>query len=256
VNVKSLTLLCTALLACSAFAQIKPEEEQIQTAFAGLRVHPGLQITMDGTQKIGDNTTTFKTIAYWFQDIEDGRPMTKLEMLGYVNGTEKFRIVGDGITLWAYDEARNEYSASRYGTYKDGQPTAYVNDLLSSLRSLVKGQSSFVGRMLGEVYGGEEARYTTWLPGTNIENTGAVVRYVLGNPVHRSLEFWYTSMPPNMVLNHIDYFDEVSFGDQNRDLDWTITLLSFDLALTDTSFQFIPPTGSRAVAGVRPVTGG
>src|SRR5207248_523774 len=106
VNVKSIAFVCLCLAASSAFAQIKPEEKPIQQAFASLRVHPGLQITLDGTQKIGDTTTSMKSVTTWFQDVEDGRPMTKMEMLGFVNGNERFRVVGDGITLWAYDDRR------------------------------------------------------------------------------------------------------------------------------------------------------
>ena len=254
---KPFYLGCLILSATSsAFAQIKDAEQPIQQAFASLRGHPGLQITLDGMQKIGDVETPFKTVAYWFQDIEDGRPMSKVEVQSFVNGIQTFRIVGDGVTLYSYDKTRNEYSSSRYGSFRNAQPGGYVNTLLSSLKSLLKGQSEYAGRLLNETYGGDVSRYTTWVPGTAVENTGEVVRYVLGNPVHRNLEFWYAFVAPNTLLNHIDYFDSVNMGVQTREISWTITLQSFDVALDDASFSFVPPAGARAIAGVRVVTGG
>jgi outer membrane lipoprotein-sorting protein len=256
VNVKSIVLVCFSLLACAAFAQIKPEEQPIQQAFVGLRAHAGLQITQTGTSQIGTTETHFKSVTTWFQDVEDGRPMAKLEMLIYLNDVESFRIVGDGTTVYAYDEQRNEYSASRYGNYAGAQPASYVNSLLASVRSVLKGQTVYPGRLVSEVYGGEGARYTSWIPGTTVENTGAIVRYVLGNPVHRSFEFAYTNVPPNVVLNSIDYFDHVDMGGATRDVNWSISVLSFDLALGDVTFTFVPPAGARSVVGVRPVTGG
>src|SRR5262249_7329177 len=150
---------------------------------------------------VGATDTNIKATATWFQDVEDGRPMAKVQLVVVMNNLEIYRIIGDGITLYSYDERRNEYSASRYGNYAGAQPSDYVNALLSSVRSQLQGQSAYPGRLLSEVYAGEDARYTSWIPGTAIENTGAIVRYVLGNPVHRSLEFNYTNVPPTVVIN-------------------------------------------------------
>ena len=239
-----------------AVAQIKPEEQSIQQAFEGLRAHPGLQVTLTGETTIGTNETALKSVTTWFQDVEDGRPMSKLEMVIYVNNIETYRIVGDGTTLYAYDEQRNEYSSTRYGNYNGAQPANYVNALLASTRSMLQGQAAYPGRLLSEVYAGDDARYTTWVPGAAIENTGAIVRYTLGNPVHRSMEFDYTNVPPNVILNSISYFDHVDLGATSRDVNWNIALQSFDVVLTDANFSFTPPAGARAVVGVRPVTGG
>ena len=244
-----LALACVALIASSAFGQIKPEEQSIEQAFEGLRPHPGLQITHTGSTHVGPSELTFKSISTLFQDVEDGRPMIKVEMVIFVNDLEIYRIVGDGVTLYAYDERRNQYSASRYGTYNGAQPAAYINSLLSTLRSLLQGNAVFPGRIFSEVYAGEDARYTSWIPGTAVENTGTIVRYVLGNPVHRSLEFSYSNIPPNVVLNSIEYFDHVDLGAVSRDNDWTITLQSFDLALSDVTFSFVPPAGATFRGG-------
>ena len=182
--------------------------------------------------------------------------MAKIEMLITLNDVEIYRIVGDGVTLFAYDERRNEYSASRYGNYANAQPASYVNTLLASVRSLLQGQNVYAGRLISEVYAGEGSRYTSWIPGAFVENTGAIVRYTLGNPVHRSFEFGYTNVPPNVVLNTIDFYDHVDRGSVSRDINWQMTLTSFDVALSDVTFSFAPPSGARAVVGVRPVTGG
>ena len=256
VNVKSLLSITLSAVACSAFAQIKTEEQPIQQAFDGMRVHPGLQITLTGTTTVGTTEKTIKSVTNWFQDVEDGRPMAKVSMVVSLNDIEVFKIVGDGTTLYMWDEQRNEYSSSRYGNYSGPQPAAYVNDLLSSTRSALKGQAAYPGRMLSEVYAGEAARYTSWIPGISVEDTGAIVRYMLGNPVHRSLEFNYSNIAPNVILTTIDYFDHVDLGAVARDTTWTITLQSYDLALSDSSFTFVAPAGARAVVGVRPVTGG
>lgn len=237
-----------------ALAQIKPIEQPIQDGFALLRTHPGLQVTLDGTQQIGaDPATTLRTVTYWFQDVEGGRPMAKVEMLGYVNGVQTFVMVGDGITLWAYDLTRNEYSASRYGEFNGNQPADYVNALLNTMRSMIKGQAAYPVRLLSETYAGENARYTTWLPGTAIVDTGTSIRYAMGNPLRRQLDFTYN---PGPGISKITYFDEVYFGAAARDINWTLTPVSSDVAPAGSSFTFVPPDSARSVAGVRPVTGG
>lgn len=253
---KSAVLVLGTLLAAISLGQIKPSEEPIQHAFEAYRAHGGLQATLEGTQQIGEDTTTFKTVAFWFQDIEDGRPMSKVEIVGYVNGQMTYRFVGDGTTAWTYDPVRNEYSSARYGNYSGAQPANYVNALFSSLKPLMRGQAGYPLRLLSESYSGEQARYTTWLPGTAVENTGDVVRYMLGNPVHRRLEFWYSYIAPATQLTKVDYFDEVSFGGTPRTINWTMKMVSFDIALDEANFKFVPPAGARAVVGVRPITAG
>lgn len=255
-TVKSVLLTGLLLSACSAFGQIKPVEQPIQQGFETLRAHPGLQITLDGTQQIGNDQTTFRTVTYWYQDVENGRPMAKVEMIGYVNSNATFIMVGDGVTLYTYDMVRNEYASSRYGTYSGNQPQDYVNALLESMRSIIKGQTAYPVRLLLEVYAGEAARYTTWLPGGSIEDTGTAIRYSLGNPVTRTLTFSYNFVAPYQNITQISYFDEVYFASIARDINWTITPLSSDTAPTGANFQFVPPNNATAVAGVRPVTGG
>lgn len=215
-----------------------------------------MQITLDGTEQIGDKITTLRTVAYWFQDIEDGRPMSKLEISGYVDGTRTFRIVGDGTTAWAYDMVRNEYTANRYGNFSGAQPPTYVNALFSTLKSVIRGQHAYPLRLLTETYSGEVARYTTWAPGTTVEDNGQTVRYELGDPVRRRLEFWYHPLVPNTVIDHVDFYDKVSLGSRTREITWSMTISSFDIALEEDPFTFVPPAGSRAVSGLRPVTGG
>ena len=256
VNLKLAVLGSLVLSAAVAFGQIKPAEQPIQQGFTTLRGHAGLTLTLDGTQKIGtDPATTFKTVTYWFQDVESGRPMAKVEMLGYVNGSATFLLVGDGVTLWAYDMVRNEYSTSRYGAFNGAQPADYVNALLNTMRSMIKGQAAYPVRLLSETYAGENARYTTWVPGTAIVNTGTDIQYSLGNPVWRRMDFSYNYVAPYMNITQIAYFDEVYFANQARDINWTLTPLSSDTAPAGSNFSFVPPNSARAVTGVRPVTG-
>lgn len=255
-RVKCIVLGALVVLSAFAGAQIKLQEQPIQEGFNTLRAHPGLKLTLDGAEQVGASITPFTTTAYIFQDIEDGRPMAKVEVIGTSNGAQTFRIVGDGTTLWIYDTARNMYSATRYGNYRGAQPDGYLNNLLSALKSMVKGQAAYPVRMLMEVYGGENARYTTWMPGTAIEDTGSVIRYMLGTPVRRRLEFTYQYVAPYQNVRQIDYFDEISFQTATRDVTWTLTPTSFDLVLPDANFTFTPPAGSRTIVGVRSVTVG
>jgi hypothetical protein len=243
-------------LTAISFAQIKPAEQPIQEGFSTLRGHPGLKVSLEGSQQIGDRITPFTTTAYWFQDVEDGRTMAKLEMVVTWNGSQSFRVVADGVTLWIYDNNRREYSATRYGNYNGAQPDGYANSLLAAVKSIAKGQCAYPIRLLSEVYGGEQPRYTTWIPGTAIEDTGSIVRYMLGTPVRRRLEFSYMYVAPYMNIRQIDYFDEISFQDASREITWTLVPTSFDLILGDANFAFIPPAGSRSVVGVRSVTVG
>jgi hypothetical protein len=232
-------------------AQITPAEQPIQAALEALRGRAGVQLTMTGTETLGAANTTFQVDAFWFQAVEDGRPMSKVELRGWVNGVSTFRIVGDGTTLWAHDLGRNLYSADRYGNYSGAQPLDYLARLFASLGTVTRGRTAYPGRLLAETYAGEQARYRTWLPGAAIESNSSVVRYTLGNPERRRIEFYYTGSN----LNRVDFYDATPIGEAVREISWSMTVTPFDVALSEPAFQFVPPAGARPVVGLRPVTG-
>lgn len=251
-----LVLACLGFTAATALSQVAPAEQPIQSALTGLRTHAGLQVVLSGTQSAGEASETFTTTLYWFESIEDGRPVVRVEVVGDKNAAEVFRIVGDGVTLWAYDARRNEYSATRYGNYRGAQPENYVNALLGALGSMIEGRSALPVRLLNQVYGGESARYRSWLPGATPVNSGISVLYQLGSPVRRRLEFRYTGVDPAVLIDSIDYYDRVELGSIVRETTWQISPLSLDAVPAEANFSFVPPAGSRAIAGVRPVTTG
>lgn len=243
-------------LCAPALGQVSLAEEPIQRALEALRSRPGVRLELIGSETVGSTTIPFSINAMWFQSTEDGKPMSKVEMIGTRNGQTLFRLVGDGTTLWAWNARRNEYIASRYGSYRGVQSENYLVTLFNSLGSLVNGHASLPARLLAETYGGEAAMYRTWMPGVTAENTGALVRYQLSTPVRRRYEFWYSEVTPYLQLDRVEYFDTIYFGATRREVAWTMSVTALDLVLDEQTFAFTPPTGSRAVVALRPVSGG
>lgn len=244
------------LVACASIAQSPAPDQTIQTMFDGIRAHPGLRLTLTGIEAVGDASTPYNAVATWFQSVEDGRPVTRFEMIGTRNSVPQFRIVGNGTTLWAWNAVRNEHVAARYGNYRGSQPTDYMSRFFSALDTMVDGHAGYLARLLSETYSGEAAHYRTWMPGTTAIDTTQAIQYMLGVPIRRRMEFWYSEVAPGVRLDKIEYFDSKPVGFVSREIEWTLTPQSFDIILPDANFEFVPPAGSRPLAGLKPVTGG
>ena len=259
--------VCVALsLGALASAQLNSVEEQnLDAAFAYFTdpvvgAYAGMKLQMDGTQQIGESIETFSTTVYWFNGIQDGRPMALISAYGFGNGQPLFQIVGNGTTLWAHDIRRNEYMASRYGNYEGAQPETYTATLFKTLQSLIKGRSSPGVRFLNEVFGWEmrpSQFYRSWMPGVRPVDDGTTFRYQLGDPVRRRLSFDYSLVGGGKrLLTRINYFDQTNLGNDYRLVDWKIDITPLNTVPEGVTFAYTPPIGARPISGIRPVTGG
>lgn len=204
-----------------------------------------------------------------------------LEALEYRGGSTTQRVVGDGVSLWAYSYSRNEYSASLYGAFAGPQPPTYRSNLLVSLQLHLAGVWGYAGRVLREIYGGEMAQYSQWVLRAREDivqqgspplrdalvpsrvYTGNPVRqyvvYTLGNPARRSIAFEriWTTRPggsDGWLLSRIFIAEYQRLGAKDRLVDVAIELYP-NMVPTSADFTFRPPQGSKPVSGPRPIGG-
>jgi hypothetical protein len=258
-------------------AQTQTPTQRIQEAMTPLRDYNAAWIQVSGTETLGTVQTPIQTDIYW------DTPTTKsfVEILSQNNGVINQRLVGDGVSLWAYSPARNEYSANIYGAYTGPQPQTYRSNLLSSITHLLKGTSAYGGRLLNEVYGGEAALYRSWVPingeptvyengttytnplngrqYTSIPTQRDFIVYELGNPLRRAVIFerlWgpLRSGVDGWKLASVSVAEYARLGNRDRFIDVRVIFNGGGIPTT-ANFSFQPPAGSKSLTGPRPVGG-
>lgn len=205
----------------------------------------------------------------WFRVRSEGeREIAELELRQFRDSRPTRRIVGDGVTRWAYDFARNEYSASRYGSDSGAQPERYLDRLLQRFDSLLPSPEAGLGRLLKDAYGGELARASDWLPAAE----PVCLAVATPDPVDSSRMYvptadrWYILSYRPGVRNRsvcfeisVDPYTNVprltSIYGAERMADTKTVLSSWQIALQTTvipdgaNFQFLPPANARPIVG-------
>jgi hypothetical protein len=168
------------------------------------------------------------------------------------------RVVADGVTIWSYNQNRNEYSSAIYGRYAGPQPQDYRDQALNALNaSVTSGIGSYMARLVQQTYGGVSATYRHWIapstyptPQPTIDANG--VHYWLGPQAQprRTLDFFI----PGQDLQSIVYREANPAG---VPVDAVIVPhTEADLLTQPGLFIFQPPAGAKPVAFAKPVTGG
>lgn len=278
--------LSPALIALVCLANGQSGTQRIQDTLVLLRGSATAWIKLDGTECAGGIATPIGTDIYFVSQVGGVQEKLVLESLDYYGGLRQ-RIVGDGISLWAYEPQRNQYSASRYGAYNGNPPADYRTNLLSSFELNLKGTAAYAGRLLREVYGPGGARYRDWLPpspdwgagGSSwpkvFENGQVYVEPILGKTYRsgttaqgdyvyvvyqaagqKSLVFeLFKSTGQTLYRLNIIYIAEKNrVSNRDRVIDAKLVFYP-DMVPGSASFVFQPPAGSRAVASPKPVGG-
>lgn len=205
----------------------------------------------------------------WFRIRSEGeREIAELELRQFRDNLPTRRIVGDGVTRWAYDFTRNEYSASRYGSDAGAQPERYLDRLLQRFDALLPSPEAGLGRLLKDAYGGEMARLSDWLPSAE----PVYLAVATPDPVDSSRMYvptadrWFIlSYRPGLRNRSICFevsIDPYTFVPRltsiygaERTADTKTVLSTWQIALHTTvipdgaNFRFLPPVNARPIVG-------
>lgn len=174
--------LTTLALAGSASGQTTVStgpEILVREAYENQRTNADLMVEMRSTDTIGSVSVPIHAILYWRLSTDSrtnltSRAQAELDIYQTTNSGDSLimRIVGDGVSLYRYDVARREMSATTYGFYGTTPPGNYSGSdapkLLAQLRTATPGLTAYLVRLLDELnpagvnYGD---RYADWLPG-------------------------------------------------------------------------------------------
>jgi hypothetical protein len=265
-------LLCLASWGAASAQSGTPGERLVQSAFDALRPNTSIWLRQFGTDAIGGRGYTFILDTFWYSNFDAyGQPIGKLECLETRDGIFYSRIVGDGLTLWAFNAQRNEYASTNYGAINSKtQPAGYMQSLMQGFGTHAKGQTIHPARLIREVYSGGMALYRQWLIGANeqVVQGGASfddpvlgnVRTYASNPAETYVVFWTGGSSPNrslafkLVQNSSSGAWELSkiyFADTNklssgtRLAEWEMEIYKVQPSVGN--FIFVPPNNAKPI---------
>ena len=249
-----LALLCAGSLVC---AQVEITQEaaraKLQSVWSTLRDEPQLALLLDGTEKIGAKTVPISAHGYWktgiIEGVRDGWLQVETSRKGYLTDLA----VGDGTTFWAFNPAKNEYSARLYGSYGGAIPESAVRNLLGFASSRLAGLGDPIARLLRETYSGTDALYRSWLPNSKVLVGSTWIQYRFKDPVERLFTFeWQHNDTTGLDdLVSITGYESRVVGGTLRELNWVLAVKRDDLSLSPATFAFTPPVGARPVSAGR-----
>lgn len=230
-------------------------QERALQALGALRAQDALSVSVVGREEVGRTVSTFSVLMNLKREVRSGHPTWLLEARTAVNGVVRTRTVGDGVFFWHYWTASNTYSTSVYGDPNGGaQPAAALSRLLRRTTLRSTGAAGFVARLLEEVHDPVlRTEWRPWLPLATVRLEGDQVVCTAATPIPATLV--YTFLPttstlglPAWNLTQVDYLGETTVSGQVRRVSWTATIFAGQIS-EDANFQFVPPAGSRPVAG-------
>jgi hypothetical protein len=271
-----LAIACLSTTVALAQSPVDTNEQRIYNAYVRLRANDTLFVQVTGYEAIGSHQKGFNNSLYWSH--EAAPTSTKTELQEFIDGVQIRRVVGDGNSLWSYDLKRKEYAASIYGNYTDTPGQNYERTLLGLLNGTARGTSSYIARLVREVYQpGDTAGYRSWAPGyvptqlTTVTNDPIVSTRVYAPSssnvyiaygtdqatTNRSLvfELTYNSIDDDYDLTHVFYAERSGQGPTARLTDWTMDVVPSPTTDPENFVPYPAETMStwRPVVGSRPV---
>jgi len=276
----ALTVGALFLVSASGYAQaLSPSELEVDAAFKRLRPEPSALLRLVGAEYFGSTTTPIQSDLFWNRPALSTAQDMRIELLEARNAVWTRRVVADSRHVWGVDLVKNTYSTARYGTYTGNKPNDYEANGLQSVGILASGDSSWLARMVREVWGGTDALYRPWIPAsTNRAEFTVAGGATYADPVVNTRAYASSStkkfhiywlqkagVPVRSVTFELDenqatatwnltavYFsDRVNKGAIQRLVDWKATVYTGTLPAAG-NFTFTPSVGARAIAGPRP----
>lgn len=257
------------MIAALAIALDPTGADLISDALRNLRMSPGISISIDGLETIGNRSGKTRIDIAYFEQTQNSRLWAWGEMAESANGYLVKRTVGDGLTFWSWSPARNEYLSAVYGSYGKENPKDYKNNLFQSLATVAMGPAAYGVRLVREVYGGDSAGFREWLPGATTEvltrgmapfkdaitgqpyaadDTHDYIVQELGDPVRRCMTFERTKDDQGTWrLTTVFVADITRVGRETKVSNYTIRIQPGDQPAAWATFRFVPPSGAKAL---------
>jgi len=276
---RTATLLISLISTVTAFGQATtPASDAVKWAFQNLNDDRSIRVRLTGTDTLGSTETTLAGELYWWLSEPiggRGEISAKVEFTDYRNGTLVQRAVGDGRAFFNYSPQRNNYWVTSYGTHGPTQPQRYLVNLVDDFTSAMKGSSTYLARLLREVY--VVNGFRAWVPGglerlVNVigepvpdpviptrvyvaTDTTQYAMFWIGSPARKSIVFELTlgSGSPQEI-SRIYFAEKSTLGGQARLVDWTSEVFT-NFTPAAESFVFTAPSNAKPVVGPRPNIG-
>ena len=222
----------------------------IDGALAELASHNSFTVVLIGKETDGDVETGIRIDLAYSHSFVGGKPVAQIELLNIRGNDLVSRIAGDGDRMWTYYVAKNQYSSSEYGTgeYLGRERTR----LFQVLAKRSDGAQTFISRLLIDTFAHDVKSSSLWMPW---RPSSTVTLNPAGNIVCDSS----TPSPSQLTyfiakdeffryrLSSVKYFEQSRISGRLRTIEWEATIYR-DWVPKDTSYYFVPPKGSRAIA--------
>lgn len=230
-------------------------QERALQALSELRAHDALTVSLVGSEEVGGNATPFAFLFNLKREVRSGHPTWLLEARAAVNGVVTSRTVGDGVFFWHYWTRSNTYTSSVYGDPNGGaQPAGALSRLLRMTTLRSTGAGGFVARLLEEVHDPVlRTEWRPWLSMASVRLEGDQIVCTATTPLAATLTYTIQQTTgvsgfPVWNLSQATYVGESTVSGRLRRVSWTATLTPGQVS-EDANFTFVPPAGSRPVAG-------
>ncbi len=249
-TVRRLFLLLTVALPGLVLAQdLQSARVMMDGALAELATHNRLTLVLNGTENDGGKLHSFSAVLKVGFSIQTGRQLVQMEMLDYRDDQLRKRVAGDGERFWAYDLIGKVYTSTEYGTVAHAGKER--ERLFQNMLLRLKGEQTFLARLVKDAYGGTLNASTAWMPwrsSSTVSVQGENIVCTSTAPSPNRLTYSLQQTPGfGFTLMGVDYFEEARIGSKVRTTQWTVSIYR-DHIPDGTSWVFIPPVGSRAVS--------
>lgn len=260
----------------AAMAQVTgTASDAVRLAFRGLAGETSIRLQLTGTERYGSSATmAISDELYWWMNYDaNGNQVAKAEFNAFHDGIQVQRAVGNGKSFYNYSPLRNEYWVTSYGTHGPTPPQRYLPNLVDDFTSAMKGSTTYLARLLREVYvvngfrawipGGQEF-LATKADGTQTDPVLATRTYVPDDTTEYAM-FWSGNKKSivfelkltgasGKTLNRIFFAERSTLSGTPRLVEWTADVFT-NFVPAQNSFVFIPPQTAKPVVGPRPNIG-
>ncbi len=232
-------------------------QSMMRSAMNELGSHEELTIVVTGLEIDGDKKTEIRLdLAVRFSLLAVGdsfRQVAQLELLSYRDGRMTYRAAGDGDRYWHYDLAKKQYTSTEYGTAKYvGQERSRMFKNMS-VRS--QGVQTFLSRLMADAFvtglastGATRSAWLPWRPTSTVTVDGSNVICESSIPSQSQLTYILESGTGfRHLLRGASYIEQSIISGRKRTVQWQALIVRDEIP-RDTSFEFVPPVGSRAVS--------
>jgi hypothetical protein len=227
----------------------------MNAALGDLSLNTGFRLYVYGIETYAGREESILVDTYFSRKVTTaGGSETMVDVWAYRGAKLQLRLVGDGVTFWAYEPARNQYYSAPYGRFDGANPGDYVPTLMNLLNGRARGDSAFPAKLLQQAFGKATPAWTPWPANATVTVEGNYVVCSTGQPVDQQVTYTVSSTEEGHRLDGVHFWSRTMVGRKSRLIEWTMQVYREPFELPEGVFKFVPPKGSRAIS--LPNTGG